>query len=141
MSDCVIVDASFAVKWVVDELGTPEATALRRDWLAAGVRIVAPRLILYETASALLNKARFEGMTIDEAVVAMDSFLETGIELQDSPQTHARAIQISEEIRHGSVYDPHYLALAEIFDCEVWTADRPFYNRARLRGHSIRLLA
>ena len=47
-----IVDASVAIKWVVDEPGTEHALLLRRDSLAA------PDLLVPECANILWKKVR-----------------------------------------------------------------------------------
>ena len=33
-------------------------------------------------------------------------------------------------LEQDAVYDSHYLALAEILDCEYWNADQRFYQVA-----------
>ena len=40
----VVVDASVALKWVLEEDGTDEALALWDRWQTAGERLIAPRL-------------------------------------------------------------------------------------------------
>ncbi len=47
----LVIDASIAVKWVVDENGTPEALALR-----ARAKLIAPELLIAECANILWKK-------------------------------------------------------------------------------------
>jgi len=49
----LIVDASIALKWGVDEVGTPEALALKRTH-----RLAAPDLLVAECANILWKKVR-----------------------------------------------------------------------------------
>lgn len=49
----LVIDASVAIKWVVDEPGTTEALALRRK-----AKLIAPDLLIAECANILWKKAR-----------------------------------------------------------------------------------
>ena len=43
---------------------------------------------------------------------------------------HVRALESATDLQQGAVYDAHYLALAEDFGCELWTADQRFHRAA-----------
>ena len=45
MSEFVVVDASVAFKWLVEEENTDKATALIRLWNEKGTQLAAPRLM------------------------------------------------------------------------------------------------
>ena len=47
----LVIDASVAVKWVVEENGTPEVLALRQR-----ARLIAPELLVAECANILWKK-------------------------------------------------------------------------------------
>jgi len=49
----LVIDASVAVKWVVEENGTPEVLALRQR-----ARLIAPELLVAECANILWKKVR-----------------------------------------------------------------------------------
>ena len=49
----LVIDASIAVKWVVEEDGTPEALALRQR-----ARLIAPELLVAECANILWKKVQ-----------------------------------------------------------------------------------
>ena len=48
----LVIDASIAVKWVVEEEGTPEALALRQK-----AKLIAPELLVAECANNPLEKS------------------------------------------------------------------------------------
>jgi hypothetical protein len=48
-----VIDASIAVKWVVEEDGTPEALALRQT-----AKLMAPELLVAECANIFWKKVR-----------------------------------------------------------------------------------
>ena len=57
MTGSVVIDASLAVKWLVNEVHTGKAFALARSWTKAGIQPVAPYLMLIEVANVLYRRA------------------------------------------------------------------------------------
>ena len=47
------------------------------------------------------------------------------------PQQRERAWEIAREFQLPTVYDATYLALAELRQCEFWTADEKLFKRVR----------
>ncbi len=127
MSD-VVVDASLALKWLIEEEYSSEATELRRAWNAERTRIVAPSLLPYELTNALHRRVVRSQVALEHATSLLRLFLAMDIAYHDSPGLHGRALQVAGLLRQGASYDAHYLALAEEMDCELWTADRRFYQ-------------
>ncbi|MCC7165263.1 MAG: hypothetical protein IT331_22375 [Anaerolineae bacterium] len=37
-----------------------------------------------------------------------------------------------------TTYDTVFLALAQLLECDMWTADRKFYNATRLRASEVK---
>ncbi|GGB33811.1 hypothetical protein GCM10011380_24110 [Sphingomonas metalli] len=111
-----IIDASVALKWVVEEEGSDVAVTL-----LAGP-IVAPDLVRTELANALWSKTRRGEI---EALHAQAGLAEVEAILPVVPTTAltGRALQIALQLRHP-VYDCIYLALAEALDMRLVTADR-----------------
>ena len=60
-----VIDASIAVKWVVEEDGTAEALALRQ-----GSKLIAPQLLVAECANILWKKVQREELLKEEALLA-----------------------------------------------------------------------
>lgn len=129
MSDSVVVDASLALKWIVDEQDSDKANALLEAWDAAGIRPTAPGFLPTEATNALHRRVVTGTLTIDEAVVLIER-LSRRVELQEAPGIHGRALRLASELRQGAAYDCHYLALAEALQCELWTADERFHRAA-----------
>ena len=57
-----VIDASIAVKWVVEEDGTAEALALRQS-----SKMIAPQLLVAECANILWKKVRRGDLTEEQA--------------------------------------------------------------------------
>ena len=61
----LVIDASIAVKWVVEEDGTSEALTLRRR-----AKVIAPELLVAECANILWKKVQRDELSNDEALLA-----------------------------------------------------------------------
>ena len=61
----LVIDASIAVKWVVEEEGTPEALALRQK-----AKLIAPELLVAECANVLWKKVQIGELLKAEAILA-----------------------------------------------------------------------
>ena len=79
-------------------------------------------------------------LTIEDGARLIEEMLASQIQCYDLPDLHRRAMELAQELGQGAAYDSHYLALAEILDCEMWTADERFYRSASHRTTRLRLL-
>jgi predicted nucleic acid-binding protein len=121
----ICIDASLAVKWLLREDWTDEARALLRASVNADREIVAPPLLPMEVTNTLRQRMRtMNGLSIDEALLLLEEFLDLPVVLRNPEGLNRRALILADVFRLPAVYDAHYLALAEQLDCELWTADR-----------------
>ncbi len=81
----LVVDASIAIKWVVEEEGTPQALALRKS-----ARLIAPDLLVAECANILWKKARRGELSSEEADLAARLLERSDIELYADARADAR---------------------------------------------------
>ncbi len=128
VSGFVVVDASLAVKWLVREEHTDKALAILRAWHDEEVTPTAPHLLPFEVANALHRKVFRGQLSVGDSVRLILQLLGSRLELHQTSGLHARALELASELQQGAVYDAHYLALAEEFGCELWTADQRFYR-------------
>jgi predicted nucleic acid-binding protein len=140
MNGLVVIDASLAVKWLVEEVDTEKADALSRSWITAGVQPAAPYLMPAEATNALYRKVVQQQLSLDAAFQLLERLAVIGIELMEPRGLHRRAIELAGSLQQGAVYDAHYLALAQIMDCEMWTADERFFRAANRRFPEIHWL-
>jgi predicted nucleic acid-binding protein len=132
----IVIDASVAVKWVLDEPGSEAAVAL------CDQELIAPVLWLAEVANALWRRARIGEITNDQAAALVSELLNAPVaSIAIEPHLEA-ALKLATEIDHP-VYDCIYLALALHHRTHVVTADRRFVFAASSTAHagSVRLLA
>lgn len=120
MNGCV-VDASVALKWVLDEPGSAAASEL-----LDGRGLFAPPLLAIEVANALWVVARRGQITGAEAEDALDLILRAPFQpLPSGLNLPIRALELARLLDHP-VYDCVYLALAVALERPVITADRRF---------------
>lgn len=140
MSDYVVVDASVAVKWLIEEVHSEEALALGDAWAEAGVTLAAPHLMPFEVTNALHRRVVSEELSTQRAAELVEFLLDMRIELRGSRGLHVRALELASEFGQRAAYDSHYLALAEELDCGLWTADARYYRAAASSVDRVRLL-
>ncbi len=133
MNDTVIVDTSIAIKWILYEPDSPTAKALLAEWIDNKMVILAPALLAYEITNSLYQKVRRGEITLERARAALTKTLSTGLEL-DFPQDETlslKAIELASRYNLPATYDAHYLALAELKGCELWTADARMWRTVK----------
>ena len=140
MSRFVVVDASLAFKWLVEEVDSEKAESLVEVWNDRGIQTIAPYFMSAEVTNILRQRVRRGEMRLEEGLRLIEKLLSSGIELYHSLDIHRRALELASELGQGAAYDAHYLALAEILDCEMWTADERFYRVASPASARLRLL-
>jgi predicted nucleic acid-binding protein len=128
----VCIDAGVFVKVLVQE---DLSDIVRQQWerwtLVEKRKPIAPVLFLFEVV-AVLRKQVYQGrLTLKEGSVALDVLLDANVEIVTSTALHRRAWELADRLNQPTAYDAHYLALAEIEDCEFWTADERLYNSVK----------
>ena len=132
----IVIDASVALKWVLDEPGRDAADALLDE------ELIAPALWLVEAANALWRRSQRGEISADQARARL-------LELHTAPVTTTQVVDdlvvaadLAHELGHP-VYDCLYLALALREATYVVTADRRFHaavQRAPALREAVRLL-
>lgn len=115
--EALVVDASIAIKWVVEEEGTQGALDLR-----ARFRLLAPELLIPECANILWKKVQRNELTPDEATFAARLLERSGIEFVSMGGLLEPATNLAVELRHPA-YDCVYLAAARRAKSRFVTAD------------------
>ena len=138
----VCVDASLAIKVVVPEVGSDNADALFDQWASEGTQLIAPVFFEVETDSILRQKVSLRReLTVAQAQRAFASLQVLPIKTLHSSEQRQRAWEIAHEFQFPTVYDATYLALAELRQCEFWTADERLFRHVRDKLAFVRWLA
>ena len=140
MSGLVVVDASLAFKWLVEEEHSDKAHAVLLSWDTQNIGLAAPHFMPVEVTNALHRRVLRGDLTAEAASDLIKGLLSSRLELHETPLMHARALELASRLRQGAVYDSLYLALAEALNCELWTADEKFYRAASPIADNVRWL-
>ena len=140
MNESVVVDASLAVKWLVEEDDSDKAHAALESWVARDVTRIAPYLLPFEVANALHRRVLRGELNVGDGIRMISRLLTSRLELHQPPELHVRALQLASQLNQNAAYDAHYLALAESIGCELWTADERFYRAASPSLDNVRWL-
>jgi predicted nucleic acid-binding protein len=123
----LIVDASVAIKWFVDEDDSDIADSIT----LSGARLFAPQILVSEVANALSRKVTQQRIKQTDAVEILSlvpGFLSGLLKTDD-----LLAAAFNNACRYAyPIYDFIYLEAAIRLGCKMLTADRPFL--ARLKG-------
>jgi predicted nucleic acid-binding protein len=130
MSNVVIVDASIAIKWTLNESDSSVALALLAHWNDEEIEVLAPALLAYEVTNALYRRVCKGEIPFEDARRGLTEIIFKVVEF-DFPEDsdfNIRAMELGQQCGLPAAYDSHYLALAEREGCELWTADLRMWN-------------
>jgi predicted nucleic acid-binding protein len=119
-----VIDASVAIKWIVQEQGTSEALTLRKR------KLCAPDLLVAECANILWKKVRLKELTPAEASAAAQLLARADVELLPMRGHFQMATDLAIELDHPA-YDCVYLAVALAKGCAFVTADDRLLRKVR----------
>ncbi len=122
-----VVDASVAVKWLVDEVFSDQAATL----LTGEATLVVPELVFAEAVNALWAMRRRGDIAAEDLGEAVDALKSAPVAIPFSmAQLAAAAARLAADIDHPA-YDCFYLALAIQTGYPVVTADTRFHDKVR----------
>jgi predicted nucleic acid-binding protein len=131
----LVVDASVAAKWLIEEDGSDAALAL----LERDEPLIAPSLILLEVASVLWKRCRAGGISAAEGRSALAALEGYFAELVPDQDLVGSAFTIALDLDHP-IYDCLYVALAAARDCRLVTADARLLGRLVKSPHRDRVM-
>jgi predicted nucleic acid-binding protein len=116
----IVVDASVALKWVLNEAGQDDAEALLDNDL------IAPSLWLLEAANVLWRLCRRGEMSAEAAKARLAELYNAPVATEPLEDDLPAAADLANTLGHP-VYDCLYLAMAIRENTYVVTADRRFH--------------
>src|SRR5436305_3870067 len=119
----LVIDASIAIKWVVQEEGSEAALALRTR-----AELIAPDLMIVECANILWKKVERNEVSKSEALIAARLLQRANVDILSTRNLLEPATRLAIELEHPA-YDCIYLALAIEMDCRFGTADKAFVRK------------
>jgi predicted nucleic acid-binding protein len=125
----IVVDASVAVKWFLKEAGHSPAV----DLLDFDLSVLAPDLILCESANVFWKKLRRGEVTAEQVELACDALPSFFTAIMPAAPLIQDAVRIARLLDHP-VYDCIYVACAEREAAKLVTADQRFVEVLRSQG-------
>ncbi len=130
-----VVDASVAIKWFIPEIHSEAASRLH----LSSYRLHAPAFIMLELGNVICKKIRRDELSQEEGDVILNDLgrlpLQQHVDLRLFLPAYALALETQR-----SLYDCLYLALAEVIDGKMVTADDKFYTALATGRYGKRLL-
>ncbi len=126
----IVVDASAVLELL---LNGRAATRLRARLLAAGQTLHAPELIDLEVLQVLRRFVRDRDLSLDRATEALSDYRDLGIDRFSHELLLGRVWELRANL---TAYDAAYVALAELLDAPLLTAD---HRLARSPGHHAKI--
>lgn len=124
----VVIDASMVAKWFLEEVYSNNALLLRDMYIAGKLELASPCIRPFE----VLNALRYSGLYARDALVSVLRSLDRyGIELWALRSEYGlRVAEVAMDL-DISVYDASYVALAEIANARLVTADEEIVTKAK----------
>jgi predicted nucleic acid-binding protein len=127
----ICVDANFVVFLVKADSETSPFIVLWDEWQEQDCQIIAPTLFCYEVTNVFYRMSIAGQILPEEAQQLLEDALNLGIILYGDKTLYERALSLAKNLNLPATYDAHYLALAQQFNAEFYTADRRLFNSVK----------
>jgi predicted nucleic acid-binding protein len=127
----LVVDASVAAKWFVPEADSDKAIRLRNRHIEGSLTLIAPDLLVYEVANALVYHPE---ILVEDLKDDLEALFMIDVELVPPSSELISSIAEKARLDAVSVYDSSYLTLAEVTATNLVTADRKLYDKVKDKG-------
>jgi predicted nucleic acid-binding protein len=134
------VDANVVVWSLVPSPLSAQADQFFEDATVRQLTLVAPALLSFEVSSVLRRLVYLRALTPDEGEEAFAIFQRMPIRLSQRRAIVPLAWQLAKEFGRPRTYDAAYLAVAQLYGCELWTADEKLFNAVSRRLPWVRWL-
>ena len=132
MNDNVVVDANIALKWVLTEADSQTARALLAEWKRQEMVVYVPTLLSYEVTNILYREVRAGRITTETAEDGINMIHHVVSPVYSrNAVLNLRAMAMAKHFDLSAAYDSHYLALAELNGCTLWTADKRMWRAVK----------
>jgi predicted nucleic acid-binding protein len=136
----ICFDASVAVKLVLPEDHSESAKSLYAAADASGDTIVAPYLLPFEVSNINRKRMVRNAMSRQDAEDALNEFLGLRFTLLSPPGLHLESLGLADDFGLPATYDAHYVVLAHMVRCDLWTDDTELIQIVRPRYPFVRAI-
>ena len=125
------IEASFLIKLFLPEESSDKVHALWSSWIERSIEVIAPTLIMFESASVIRNKLHRKLLNKTDAAEIINSMKRMDVTLVYTDELLESAWEIGQNLELPVLYDCFYLALAQLLNIPLWTADEKLFHKAR----------
>ena len=136
----IVIDASVAAKWFLDEPHSTEALDILKKVLDDELSLLAPDHIYAEIGNTLWKRTNAGTIVVSDAQDFISDFLRIKITLVSTADLLSDAYHLAIKYKR-SVYDSLYLALSQREQCQFVTADEKLVNAVGPALSNVVLLA
>jgi predicted nucleic acid-binding protein len=129
----ICVDANVVVWSLVPAPLTDKAQELLKEAHAKQLTLVSPSLLAFEVASTLRRLVYLRAISAGEGEEAFAIFSRIPIRFSQRRGIVPLAWQLTKQYNRPRAYDTAYMAVAELYSCDLWTADERLYNAVENR--------
>jgi predicted nucleic acid-binding protein len=135
------IDASFLLKLFLPEEHSNKVHELWSSWIEDSVEVVAPTLIMFESASVIRNKLHRKLLNKTDAAEIIKRMKRMDMTHVYTDELLEGAWEIGQHLELPTLYDCFYLALAQLLNAPLWTADEKLYRTTRNLKLGVNLLS
>ena len=121
------LDNSVVIPFLIEHPLSRPTQALWDLWRQEQRQLIAPFLLHYEVTNMLYRYYAKGWLSQETALFALQSAFTLPITFYQDELLHQQACVIADRFALPAAYDAHYLALAQRFDADFWTADRRLF--------------
>ncbi len=137
----VVVDSNILIAFALaDEPLHTQANQILTAWYTKREQLNAPRLFRSEITAVVRKVVYQQRMTAEQGRVMLAQLLMYPVEFHEDDVLLKEAYELAVRFNRPRAYDSQYMALAERFNCEFWTADERLVNSIQGQFRSIRWL-
>lgn len=137
-SPTICIDANILLRRLLGGPKYEEVRTLWLEWVKTPTTLIAPPLLNFEVTAVIWRYTYLKQITAHEGQKALETAFAQDIQIQYPSDLHTRAWAIAEKLNLPQAYDAHYLALAQIYNCEFWTLDQKLVQTAQTNFSFVR---
>jgi predicted nucleic acid-binding protein len=124
----IVIDASLALKLVLNEADSTGARELWARWVEADEEIIVPEIFRIEMASVIRKNIHRGRLLPSDGDDAFEVIQNLDVEFREPPELVREAWYYAKRFNRPTLYDCCYVGLAALVGCVLWTADKRLVN-------------
>jgi len=132
----LVVDASVVLVTILPHPYQEHGWRFWQHWQQQPQPLLAPHLWVAEVTSGLRRAVWERILTEEEAEAALRDLLELPLTLASDSEIAVQALNWAGRLQQKRAYDAFYVALADLHQAVLWSADRRLVEALRQQGFS-----